>query len=47
VLEQHQMLVLGVHFVEHPLDLIGHPEAFRIEQRLGNPAFLPPSRLSQ
>ena len=27
VLEQHQMLVLGLHLVEHPLDLVGHAEA--------------------
>ena len=40
VLEQHQMLVLGLHLVEHLLDLEGHAEAFGIEQGLGNPAFL-------
>ena len=40
VLEQHQMLVLGLHLVEHALDLVGHAEALGIEQRLGNPAFL-------
>ena len=40
VLEQHQMLVLGLRLVEHPLDLEGHAEAEIVEQRLGNPAFL-------
>ncbi len=40
VLEQHKVLVLGLHFVEHPVDLVGHAEALRIEQGLGNPAFL-------
>src|SRR5947209_1569658 len=32
VLEQNQMLVLGLHLVQHPLDLIGHAEAEVIEQ---------------
>ena len=40
VLEQHQVLVLGLHLVEHALDLVGHAEALGIEQRLGNPALL-------
>ena len=40
VLEQDEMLVLGLHLVEHPLDLEGHAEAEIVEQRLRNPAFL-------
>ncbi len=27
VLEQNQVLMLGLHLVEHPLDLVGHAEA--------------------
>ena len=40
LLEQHQMLVLGLHFVEHLVDLKGHAETEIVEQRLGNPALL-------
>ena len=40
VLEQDEMLVLGLQLVDHPLDLVGHAEAELVEQRLGNPAFL-------
>src|SRR5262249_24391990 len=40
MLEQHEMLVLGLLLVDHPLDLIGHADADVIEQRLGNPAFV-------
>ncbi len=39
LLEQHQMLVLGLHLVEHLVDLKRHAEAEFVEQRLGNPAF--------
>ena len=35
VLEQDEMLVLGLHFVEHPLDLVGHAEAQVVEQGFG------------
>jgi hypothetical protein len=41
LLVQHEVLVLGLHLVEHPVDLIGHAEAMAVEQRLGNPAFHP------
>ena len=40
VLEQHEMLVLGLHLVKHPLDLVGHAEAEVVEKCLGNPALL-------
>src|SRR5262249_20366924 len=40
VLEQHEMLVLGLELVDDPLDLVGHADADVIEQRLGNPAFV-------
>ena len=38
--EQHEVLMLGLHFVQHPLDRVGHAKAELVEQRLGNPAFL-------
>jgi hypothetical protein len=34
------MLMLGLHFLEHPLDRVSHAEAEFVEQRLGNPTFL-------
>src|SRR5262245_19331804 len=40
MLEQHELLVLGLQLVDHPLDLVGHADADVIEQRLGNPAFV-------
>ena len=39
MLEQNEMLVRGLHLVDHPLDLVGHAEAEIVEQRFGNPAF--------
>ena len=39
VLEQDQMLVLGLHLIDHPLGRIGHAEIEVVEQGLGNPAF--------
>ena len=39
VLEQHEVLMLGLRLVDHPLGLIGHAEAEVVEQSLGNPAF--------
>ena len=39
VLEQHEMLMLGLRLVDHPLGLIGHAEAEVVEQSLGNLAF--------
>jgi hypothetical protein len=47
MLEQNQVLMLGLHLVEHPLDRVGHAKAARIEQRLGNPAFLRLGALSR
>ena len=35
-----KMLMLGLHLIEHLVDLEGHAEAEVIEQRLGNPALL-------
>src|SRR5499427_959341 len=46
VLEQHEMLVLGLQLVDHPFDLVGHADADVIEQRLGNPAFFGHARTS-
>ena len=40
LLEQDEMLVRGLLLVEHSVGLIGHAEAERIEQRLGDPALL-------
>jgi hypothetical protein len=40
LLEQHQMLVLGLQLVEHLVDREGHAEAEIVEQRLGKPALL-------
>src|SRR5262249_12367786 len=40
VLEQHEMLVLGLQLVDDPLDLVGHADAELVKQRLGNPAFV-------
>src|SRR5262249_20718519 len=38
MLEQNEMMVLGLYLVEHPLDFIGHAETEVVEQRFGNPA---------
>ena len=38
LLEQHEMLVLGLRFVEHLVDPVAHAKAEVVEQRLGNPA---------
>ena len=38
MLEQHQVLVLGLPLVEHLLDRVAHAEAELVEQRFGNPA---------
>jgi hypothetical protein len=40
VLEQHQVLMLGLQFVEYLLDFKGHAKAEIVEQRLRNPALL-------
>jgi hypothetical protein len=40
MLEQNEMLMLGLHLGEYPLDRIGHAETEFGEQRLGNPTFL-------
>ncbi len=40
VLEQHEVLMLGLHLVEHLVDLEAHAETEIVEQRLGNPALL-------
>ena len=39
MLEKHEMLMLGLRLIEHPLGLIGHAETEVVEQRLGNLAF--------
>ena len=39
VLEQDEMLMLGMRLIDDPLGLIGHAEAEVVEQRLGNLAF--------
>ena len=36
VLEQDEVLVLGLHLVEHTVDRIGHAEAEVVEQGLGD-----------
>ena len=38
--EANEMLMRGLFLVEHSVGLIGHAEAERIEQRLGDPALL-------
>src|SRR5262249_56795529 len=40
VLEQHEMLMLGLQLVEHLLDRIAHAEAEVVEQRFRNPALV-------
>ncbi len=40
MLEQHEVLVLGLQLVEHLVDLESHAETEIVEQRLGNPALL-------
>jgi hypothetical protein len=40
VLEQDEILMFGLAFVENTADLVAHAEAERIEQRLRNPALL-------
>ena len=40
LLEQHQVLVLGLRLVEHLVDPVAHAEAEVVEQRLGDPALL-------
>src|SRR5215213_5126370 len=40
MLEQHQVLVIGVLLVQHLLDRITHAETEIVEQRFGQPAFL-------
>ena len=38
LLEQHEMLVRGVRFVEHLVDPVAHAKAEVVEQRLGDPS---------
>ena len=38
LLEQHEVLVLGLRFMEHFVDPVAHAKAEVVEQRLGNPA---------
>ena len=38
LLEQHQMLMLGLHFVKYFVDREGHAEAEIVEQSFGDPA---------
>jgi hypothetical protein len=40
LLEQHEVLVLGLLLVKHLVDREGHAEAEVVEQRLGKPAFV-------
>ena len=47
VLEQHQVLMRGLRLVEHALGRVAHAKAFRVKQRLGNPASFRHGRLLQ
>ncbi len=40
LLEQDQVLVVGLQFIEHPVDLKAHAEAEIVEQGFRNPALL-------